>query len=249
MTIQHATPAIPAVTDAVAPIPAGRSPADWAHVLAFGAIGWPWLLRSLSGGPPEARAALLEKLGLPDDALPPLGGWRADAGFLHAVADRILARRPEQVVELGGGTSTIVAATALRMAGHGQLLSLDHDSGFATATGAELARLGLEAELRCAPLGPSPADWPGRWYDHGPLPARIDLLIVDGPPWAIHPFVRGAAETLFDRVPVGGAVLLDDAARPGERVVAGRWRRRWPGFRFTLTRDSGKGLLVGERLS
>jgi hypothetical protein len=29
-------------------------------------------------------------------------------------------------------------------------------------------------------------------------------------------------------------VLLDDAARPGERVVAARWRRDWPNFRFTL---------------
>ena len=81
------------------------------------------------------------------------------------------------------------------------------------------------------------------------LPERIDLLIIDGPPWAIHPFVRGAAETLFDRIPVGGTVLLDDAARPGERVVARRWRKRWPGFRFELDTRGTKGTLVGVRLT
>ena len=29
-------------------------------------------------------------------------------------------------------------------------------------------------------------------------------------------------------------MLLDDAARPGERIVAQRWRHNWPDFRFTL---------------
>src|SRR5690606_31481650 len=29
-----------------------------------------------------------------------------------------------------------------------------------------------------------------------------------------------------------GVTFLDDAARPGERVVARRWRRRWPTIDF-----------------
>lgn len=248
MNFQHLTPVLPAAADAASVLARGRTPADWAHVLAFGAIGWPWLLRSLSGGSPAERAALVERLGLTDAALPPLGGWRADAGFLRALAERILTHRPAEVVELGGGASTIVAARALALAGGGQLTSLDHDGAFAATTRAALDAMGLAADVRAAPLAAPPGEWPGQWYEHGVLPARIDLLVIDGPPWSIHPYVRGAAESLFDRIPVGGAVLLDDAARPGERVVARRWRQRWPGFRFTLTRDSGKGLLVGERL-
>jgi hypothetical protein len=59
---------------------------------------------------------------------------------------------------------------------------------------------------------------------------QIDLLVIDGPPWTLNPFVRGRAEVLFDRIVPGGMVLLDDAARPGERVVAQRWKRDWPGF-------------------
>ena len=41
------------------------------------------------------------------------------------------------------------------------------------------------------------------------MPTDIDLLIVDGPPWAIHPYVRGAAASLFPRIRPGGRVLLD----------------------------------------
>ena len=38
----------------------------------------------------------------------------------------------------------------------------------------------------------------------GALPDAIDLLIIDGPPWAIHPFMRGAAECLFDGIAPAG---------------------------------------------
>jgi hypothetical protein len=71
--------------------------------------------------------------------------------------------------------------------------------------------------------------------------------VIDGPPWTIHPYVRGAAESLFDRIAPGGVVMLDDGARPGERVVAARWRRRWPNFDFRLENSGTKGTLIGVR--
>ena len=107
---------------------------------------------------------------------------------------------------------------------------------------------GLAADLRAVPLEPAPDGWPGLWYRHGELPERIDFLLVDGPPWSIHPLTRGGAASLFDRVPVGGTVMLDDAARPGERLVARRWRRLSPNFRFELVKSGSKGTLVGTRL-
>jgi hypothetical protein len=47
---------------------------------------------------------------------------------------------------------------------------------------------------------------------------------------------------------VGGTVMLDDAARPGERLVARRWRKRWPNFTFRLDKSGSKGTLIGTRL-
>lgn len=222
--------------------------ADRLHVLAFGAIGWPWLLKSLYGGTQQAKQALIARLGLAPDALPNLGSWKADVGLLDALADHILDRKPETVVELGAGASSLVMARALQINGKGRLFSYDQHADFVLATRQWLRDNGLESEMHHAPLVEAPAPWPGRWYDLRQLPERIDLLVIDGPPWAIHPYVRGAAETLFDRIPVGGTVMLDDAARPGERIVARRWRKAWPNFSFVLTHPGSKGTLVGTRL-
>lgn len=248
MTSREITPFLPLADDACWPADARRSASDVIHVIYFAVLGWPWLGRSLSGGSREAKRALLERLDLAPDALPHLGSWKADTGFLHHIVDHIEARRPETVVELGAGASSLVVARALQRIGSGRLISCDQHAGFVESTRQWLRDNGVEADLRTAPLVPAPGGWPGIWYDHGTLPAQIDLLLVDGPPWSIHPYVRGAAESLFDRIPVGGTVMLDDAARPGERVVARKWKRLWPNFRFELLHVGTKGTLVGTRL-
>lgn len=222
--------------------------ADRLAVVAFGAIGWPWLLKSLSGGRKRDKARLLARLGLPADALPNLGSWKADTALLHRIVDTIERLRPAQVVELGAGASTLVTAKALALNGGGRLTSFDQHGDFVAATRAWLAEHGLSADMHAVPLVPAPPGWPRLWYDVHHLPERIDVLIIDGPPWTVHPLVRGAAESLFDRIPVGGTVLLDDAARPGERIVAQRWRKAWPNFRFELDRRGTKGTLIGVRL-
>ena len=224
-----------------------RKPSDWAAMLAFGAIQWPWLLRSLRGGSKKDKAALLARLGLAPDALPHLGSWKADTGLLKLVVDHIFAHKPRLVVEFGTGASSLIIARALQMAGGGSLISFDQHPDFVEATRLWLAEHGLEADLRYVPLRPSPGGWPGLWYDHGPLAHGIDLMLIDGPPWTIHPLTRGAAGTLFDHIAPGGTVLLDDAARPGERVVARRWRKAWPDFDFTLWKGGTKGTLIGRR--
>ncbi|MBB5711486.1 class I SAM-dependent methyltransferase [Sphingomonas xinjiangensis] len=248
MTSRELTSFLPRADDDVWPDGVRRTPAEIAQLIFFGLLNWPWLLRSLSGGSAEAKAALVERLGLAPDALPHLGSWKADTGFLTLLVDQIEAERPEIVVELGAGASSLVVARALQRNGGGRLISCDQHAGFVQATRQWLRDNGVDADLRATPFRRAPSGWPGIWYDHGNLPARIDLLIIDGPPWTIHPFVRGAAETLFDRLPVGGTVLLDDAARPGERVVAQRWRRRWPGIEFALVHAGTKGTLVGTRV-
>lgn len=247
MTSREATGLLPRNMMADAnPIP--HAVVDWLHILAFGAIGWPWLLRSLSGGKPRDKLALLERIGLPQDALPNLGSWKADTALLKLIVDHIELLQPADVVELGSGASSLVTARALALWGGGMLHSYDQHADFVGATAGWLAEHGLDAQMHHAPLVEAPGGWPGYWYRLSALPDEIGMLIIDGPPWTVHPFVRGAAEVLFDRIQPGGIVLLDDAARPGERVVARRWRRNWPNFRFDLVRSGTKGTLVGRRL-
>jgi len=246
MTTRQATSLLPRPADDVIGDYA-RSASEWAAVLAFGAIQWPWLLRSLHGGRLADKHALLDRLDLPHDALPYLGSWKADTGLLTLLVDHILERRPRRVVEFGTGASTLVIARAMQRAGGGTLISFDQHADFVDATREWLAEYGLSADLRAAPLRRSPRGWPGLWYDHGPIPAGIDLMLIDGPPWSVHPLTRGAAESLFDKVAPGGTVMLDDAARPGERFIARRWRREHPEFTFELDQSGTKGTLIGRK--
>lgn len=223
----------------------------WANrlvVAAFGAIQWPWLLRSLDGGTKAEKTRLLDRLGLPHDALPNLGSWKADTGLLHMVVDHIFEHRPERVVEFGCGASSLVIARALKLAGGGKLMSFDQHADFVAATGQWLREHHLDADIRHAPLVES-VDWPGCWYDTGPLAAGIDLMIVDGPPWTVHPMTRAGAGGLFDLLNVGGTVILDDAARPGERLVARAWRKAFPKMRFRFWGGGAKGTLIGTRIA
>jgi predicted O-methyltransferase YrrM len=246
MTTREATSLLPRVGATLVIDSDGRSLADWAAMLAFGAFQWPWLLRSLHGGRLEDKQALLDRLELPHDALPYLGSWKADMGLLKLVTDHIFEHRPRLVVEFGTGASTLVLARALQLAGGGRLISFDQHQEFVDATREWLADYGLKADLRAVPLRPS-RDWPGLWYDHGPLPLGIDLMLIDGPPWTIHPLTRGGAAHLFDHVSPGGTVMLDDGARPGERFVARRWRRLRPDMDFTLLDNGTKGTLIGRK--
>ena len=247
MTSRDTTGLLPRPGDGHVAGTAGRSWSDWAALIGYGAVQWPWLLKSLYGGTLKAKHSLLDRLGLPYDALPNLGSWKADTGLLTFIADHILEHKPALVVEFGTGASTLVIARALQLAGGGRLISFDQHQEFVAATRQWLADHGLEADLRSAPLRPAPGGWPGLWYDHGALPAGIDLMLIDGPPWTIHPLTRGAAATVFDQVAPGGTILLDDAARPGERAVARRWRKTYPDFEFTLWKGGTKGTLIGTR--
>lgn len=216
--------------------------------IAWGALQWPWLLRSLWGGRLADKHALLDRLELPRDALPNLGSWKADTWFLTRIADAVDMLRPQQVVELGCGASTLVLSRAMQRSGGGELNSYDQHAEFVVQTGDWLASYGLGAILRHAPITLNPTRWSSSWYDLHGIPAEIDLLVIDGPPWALGPFGRGQAECLFSRIRPGGMVLLDDAARPGERVVARAWRRDWPDFDWALL-PGAKGTLIGVRRS
>lgn len=221
---------------------------DLFQVYLYGAVTWPFLLVSLWGGTRASKARLLARLGLADDALPNLGSWKADTGFLHRIVDAVEELHPCNVVELGAGASSLVCARALQLHGGGTLHSYDQHGGFVAATRDWLRQEGVSACLHHAPLGDPPHGWHGRWYALPDLPDAIDLLIIDGPPWAIHPQVRGAAEVLFNRLTPGAIVLLDDASRPGERVVARRWADRWPDIQFARVGGSTKGTLMGRKL-
>lgn len=225
-----------------------RTAAEHLFQLAYGAIQWPWLLKSLYGGTKANKSQLLKRLDFGPNALPHLGSWKADTYFLHRLVDLIEDRQPAQVVELGSGASSLVIAKALSGNGTGLLHSFDQHLPFVEQMVGWLEEQHLTANFHYAPLTQRDPRWPGLWYKLTDVPHSIDLLVIDGPPWAVHPYCRGMAERLFPYIAPGGVIMLDDAARPGERHIARRWRRDWPDFEFTYEGGGAKGLLIGRKV-
>jgi predicted O-methyltransferase YrrM len=191
----------------------------------------------------EGRAYLSRLLGLELGDLPPLGGWAASADFLVILAEHILREKPEIIVEFGSGVSTITAARCIQINKRGRLITYDHDAFFAGTTRERAMRLGLEVDIRVVPLSAN-AGFSGKWYEVSDLPDRIDLIVVDGPPIAIHPETRGGAGLIIPRLSTNGVVLLDDAQRAGEKAIVERWRRDFPTVSFTYL-GTEKGTVIG----
>jgi len=155
-------------------------------------------------------------------------------------------------VELGSGTSTLIAALCLRDLGCGRLISLEHDPRYSESTRDQLRLHGLEAfaDVVDAPLVPQTVNGRShRWYDPGALngiDAPVDLLIVDGPPRKVQPLARyPALPLLVAKLSADALVFVDDTNRSDEREMVRRWRTEFPGF--SVTRSAvGEGSAVFE---
>jgi predicted O-methyltransferase YrrM len=172
---------------------------------------------------------------------------------LALIQHMIAALNMGRVLELGSGLSTVLLANSFRRAGEGRILSYDDDARWAALTQAAVEREGLAAiaEVRVAPMVDVTAG--GRnaaWYDLSKLDAaeRFDLIVVDGPPsWKGDSHARlPALYRLEKHLAENGVLVLDDAARPGERSIAEQWQRDFPALHFRMV-DIGRGLFVASR--
>ncbi len=199
----------------------------------------------------EALQGLYVELQL-DKSLPPTRGWAASPDFLIELVRHARIARPEVVVECSSGTSTVVLARSLQLNGCGKVYSLEHDPHYAQQTRDLLARHGLtdwavvlDAPLEAMQIGNAPYHW-YRSSVLPPLPA-IDMLVIDGPPQATGRLARyPAGPVLLPRLAHGGAVFLDDAARPDEQEAVQRWHAEFADLQVA-SRNCEKGCAVLSR--
>jgi predicted O-methyltransferase YrrM len=184
----------------------------------------------------QALLALERKLGL-IEALPPMRGWAGSPDFLLIVADEILARKPQTVMECSSGVSTLVVARCLQMNGAGHVYSLEHNPDYAGKTRKLLDKYDLVewATVLDAPLQTKHTGAP--WYDEEVIPkdlAPIEILIVDGPPSQTAPLARfPALPRLLPRMAKDAIVIVDDADREDEQEIVKRWKQLFPELRQT----------------
>lgn len=157
----------------------------------------------------------------------------------------ILTNRRKNVIELGAGVSTILAAATLRE-NNGHLVSVENSAEWIEVLKEVLQNRGLASKVSFvhAPLvsvksGKSKCDW----YDVEVLNESLagkffDLLLIDGPP-------AHSKTGTFNRYPAGDffipkmkekcCIMLDDIERVGESEMAQEWGEK---YKLNFNNDS-----------
>lgn len=186
--------------------------------------------------------------------LPPFRSWNITPDLAAVVAGLLIERKPQLVVEVGGGLSSIVAGYVIKTSGGGRIVAFDHLAEFAGQTAEAIRQHGLDdvVDVRHAAL--KPVEIGGRswlWYDtaqfddlHG-----IDLLFIDGPPNTTQALARyPALPLLFERLSEGAVIVLDDAERAAEKRAVQRWLDEFPELSAErLTTKRGAAILRRQR--
>lgn len=160
--------------------------------------------------------------------LPPTRSWAASPDLLLTLMQLVRKNRPQLIVELGSGISTLIMAKASQS--RVKIVSIDHSEEFAQKTREMLKEHGIKnVEIRVAPLRrhPSGTDW----YDTTLLKnlKNIDLLVIDGPPGSKNPKARQPALKEFEaKLSPKAVIVIDDVNRDGERELADKFAKTFP---------------------
>lgn len=195
----------------------------------------------------EAIEQLLPMLKL-SAPLPPSRGWAASPDFLLTLAHVTKSIRPRLTVELGSGTSTLVLAKS----GAKKIISLDHSSEFGAQTRSMLETHRVRGvEIRIHELESYAGKY--KWYAKSTLKglAKIDLLVIDGPPSSTNPDARyPALEHLVPLLSPKATVLLDDVYRDEERKLADAILKVLPNHTMTiLSHEKGTAVIAPKKRS
>ena len=167
--------------------------------------------------------------------------FAADFGYLQEVV-RHAAATPGPILECGCGLTTLLLGMIADRHGK-QVWSLEHLPKWHARVGQVLERCGIQSvRLLLTPL----RDFGGySWYDvpRTGLPGRFSLVICDGPPGRTRGGRYGLLPQMKLYLDADTVILLDDAAREGDRQVLDRWVADF-GVQFNLQPTNKDGLAV-----
>jgi len=189
----------------------------------------------------EAVEQLLPILKL-SAPIPPSRGWAASPDFLLTLAHVTKKVKPRLTVELGSGISTLVLAKS----GAKKIISLDHSNEFGSQTREMLLSHGVRGvDIRIHELETYPRGY--KWYAKSTFKgiAKIDLLVIDGPPSSTNPDARYPAfEHLIPLLSPRATVILDDVYRDEERKLADAIAKALPNHVLTiLSHEKGTAVI------
>jgi predicted O-methyltransferase YrrM len=176
-------------------------------------------------------------------------GYSAREEYLAACIDEAL-RSDGPILECGSGISTLLVghiATKRRQ----RYWALEHLPEWAARVRRYLDRYSVDSVIVCTT--PLHAYGSFSWYKPplAAMPQSLHLVICDGPPGATMGGRYGFVPILRERLRPGCVILLDDAEREEERIIATRWAQELgaslqilgsakPYIRLTLENDTGR---------
>lgn len=187
--------------------------------------------------------------------LPFGGSWVLTPDAAAILAREIAIRRPNTIVELGSGVSTLMMGRILQQMGTGHLISLDHDPDWAAETRRHIVASGLQdyVEVIDAPLTRQHFD--GKDFDWYRFPdqlrqlEQIDMLTVDGPPQTTDSAVLSrypALPAFAAQLSRQAVIYIDDAKRTTEKEMVRQWLKQYPGWKSRMV-DTIPGTCFLER--
>ncbi|MEQ8577065.1 MAG: class I SAM-dependent methyltransferase [Balneola sp.] len=170
----------------------------------------------------------------PKIPLPLMTGWAATPELIYTILKEISFQKPLTIFEIGSGSSTIISSLFLKKMGNGKVISIDHDDKYygQNKAGLETYEVDHIAELYHAPLKKyTIKDSEYLWYnlENVPIPDKIDLLVIDGPPFKLNPNARyPALPLLYKHLNDKAVIILDDADREDEGFIVRKWAEEHP---------------------
>ena len=176
----------------------------------------------------------------------PLRGWAASPDFLLTLAHVTKKVKPRVTVEFGSGISTLVLAKS----GAKKIVSLDHSVEFGTQTREMLLSHGVRGvDIRIHELETYRGKY--KWYAKSSFKglAKIDLLVIDGPPSSTNSDARyPALEHLIPLLSPNATVILDDANRDEERKLADAIAAALPNHSLTMfSHEKGTAVIAPRK--
>lgn len=179
-----------------------------------------------------------------------LGGWSIDPFLGRYLVQHITNEKPNTILELGSGASTLIIAKTLQLINTENRIhiAVDHEEKYLNIS-RECARINeLEDQvnwLHC-PLA-NYKEFGKLWYSElveHLQDKKIDLLIVDGPPGPLQPHSRyPALPIIYPFLNEHCTIILDDAIREQEQEIVEKWISEYPEFSSSLCLD-GHGMAI-----
>jgi predicted O-methyltransferase YrrM len=157
---------------------------------------------------------------------------------------RLQKTKPKSILEMGTGISTLAHAIYSKESPSPvSITSLDHDAEWLEETRNMLSkrdRLKNLIEFHHCNIIESNTHW-GKGYE---IPNKLndyyDWVLIDGPPAQ---FGRSfTLPSIWDRLPQGANIFLDDAGRQGERKSTAEWLSAYPDLKLKAVLPLNKGL-------